>query len=155
MRVLHLISSAGWHGAENVLVNLAAASRSPGCDAAAGVLCDARNPHTEVAEHAQARGVPAEIAHCHGRLDFHTIGELRRWLVRKSVGIVHTHNYESDSYAAGALRGRSTGWITTCYNGTDRTRNPADEQGVCRQSVLPGRSNAYAAPGSVRGKPQS
>jgi hypothetical protein len=147
MRVLHLISSAGWYGAENVLVNLAAVSRSLGCDA--------RNPHTEVAEHAQARGVPAEIAHCHGRLDFHTIGELRRWLVRKSVGIVHTHNYESDSYAAGALRGRSTGWITTCYNGTDRTRNPADEQGVCRQSVLPGRSNAYAAPGSVRGKPQS
>jgi glycosyltransferase involved in cell wall biosynthesis len=120
MRVLHLISSAGWYGAENVLVNLAAASRSLGCDAVAGVLCDARNPHTEVAEQAQARDVPAEIFHCRGRLDLHTIGELRRWLARTCVDVVHTHNYKSDFYAAGALWGRSTGWVATWHTGTDQ-----------------------------------
>jgi glycosyltransferase involved in cell wall biosynthesis len=120
MRVLHLISSAGWYGAENVLVNLAVSSRSLGCDAVAGVLCDARNPHTEVVEHAQARGVPAEIFHCRGRLDFHTIGELRRWLLRTGVDVVHTHNYKSDFYAAAALRGRSIRWVTTCHTGTEQ-----------------------------------
>lgn len=120
MRVLHLISSAGWYGAENVLVNLAAASRALGCDAVAGVLCDARNPHVEVAEQAQARGVPAEIFHCTGRLDFHTIVTLRRWLVSTGVDVLHTHGYKSGFYAAGALWRHSTGWVTTCHTGTDQ-----------------------------------
>lgn len=120
MRVVHLISSAGWYGAENVLVNLAAASRAQGCDAVAGVLCDARNPHTEVAERAEARGVPAEIFHCSGRLDLHTVGELRRWVAGTGVDIVHTHGYKANFYASGALWGRSTGWVTTCHTGTDQ-----------------------------------
>ena len=120
MRVVHLISSAGWYGAENVLVNLAAASRALGCDAVAGVLCDARNPHTEVAERAEARGVPARIFHCSGRLDLHTIGELRGWLMQTGVDVLHTHGYKANFYAAGALWGRSTGWVTTCHTGTDQ-----------------------------------
>ncbi|QOY92299.1 glycosyltransferase [Paludibaculum fermentans] len=120
MRVVHLISSAGWYGAENVLVNLAAASRSLGCDAVAGVLCDARNPHTEVAERAEARGVPAEIFHCSGRMDAGAIGRLRGWLARTGVDIVHTHGYKANFYASAALFGRSMGWVTTCHTGTDQ-----------------------------------
>ncbi|MBL0159496.1 MAG: glycosyltransferase [Bryobacterales bacterium] len=120
MRVVHLISSAGWYGAENVLVNLAAASRALGCDAVAGVLCDARNPHTEVAERAEARGVPSEIFHCSGRLDLGAMQELRRWVAGTGVDIVHTHGYKANFYASGALWGRSTGWVTTCHTGTDQ-----------------------------------
>lgn len=117
MRVLHLISSAGWYGAENVLVNLAAASRSLGCDAVAGVLRDERNPHVEVAEHAQARGVPAEIFPCSGRLDLGAMSALRRYLVRTKVDVLHTHGYKANFYAA---RHGATPLVTTCHTGTEQ-----------------------------------
>lgn len=126
MRVLHLISSAGWYGAENVLVNLAAASRQLGCDARAGVLCDRRNPHLEVAERAAERQVPAEVFHCRGRLDFGTVSTLRRYLHQNGIDILHTHGYKAHFYAVCALRGASRpGLVTTCHTGTDQPEKTA------------------------------
>lgn len=122
MRVLHLISSAGWYGAENVLVNLAAASRRLGCDATAGILRDARNPHTEVAEHGAARGVPSVIFQCQGRLDLGTMAAVRRHLAEQRVDVLHTHGYKANFYAA---RRGHTPLVTTCHTGTEQAADTA------------------------------
>ena len=120
MRVLHLISSAGWYGAENVVVNLAAASRELGCETIVGVLRDVRNPHIEVADHALARGVPAEIIPCSGRLDFAAMLDLRRRLERLRINIVHTHGYKANFYVRGAGLLRKVRVVTTIHTGTEQ-----------------------------------
>lgn len=120
MRVLHLISSAGWYGAENAVVNLAAASRSLGCDCRVGVLRNVRNSHVEVAEASQARGIPAEIFDCRGRLDFSAAGGLRRYLRGEGIELLHVHGYKAATYACAASAGIRVPLVATCHTGVER-----------------------------------
>ena len=48
--VLLLISSEGYFGVENMLVNLAVALSKQGCRCVVAVFCDERFHHTEVGE---------------------------------------------------------------------------------------------------------
>lgn len=121
MRILHLISSAGFYGAENVLVNLAAASRKvAGCQPVVGVLRDARNPHQEVADQARERGIEAHIFACSGRLDLSLIGAIRRRARELATDVIHSHGYKSNFYGYLAARPRRIPVLATCHTGTDK-----------------------------------
>lgn len=119
MRVLHLISSQGPYGAENVLLNLAAASQLAGCHAVVGVLRDARNPHTEVADQARARGLEVEIFPCAGRLDPGAVAAIRRRLRALAVDVVHSHGYKANFYGYLATRRPRVPILSTCHTGTE------------------------------------
>jgi glycosyltransferase involved in cell wall biosynthesis len=119
MRVLHLISSQGPYGAENVLLNLAVASQLPGCNAVVGVLRDARNPHTEVADQARARGLEVEIFPCAGRLDPGAVAAIRRRLRALTVDVVHSHGYKANFYGYLATRRPRVPILSTCHTGTE------------------------------------
>ncbi len=121
MRVLHLISSAGFYGAENALVSLAAASQKAGaCRPVVGVLRDARNPHQEAADQARQRGLEAEVFACSGRLDPRTIRAIRRKAQEMRVDLMHSHGYKSNFYAYLAARPVGIPVLATCHTGTDR-----------------------------------
>ena len=117
-QVLHLISSSGFFGAENVLVELSRELRHSTFSPIIGVFNNLHNPHLEVAEEAKRHNLPVAIFPCAGRLDMKTIFLIRRFLEEQKIDIIHTHGYKSNLYAVGASLGKSKNisLITTCHN---------------------------------------
>lgn len=116
MTVLHLISSAGFYGAEAMLVTLARAEARMGHQIEVAALRDDRFGHAEVAEAAGKAGLKTHVIPCGGRLDIGAIGELRKILKASSVDILHAHGYKADLYGKLASWPRRTKLVSTCHN---------------------------------------
>jgi len=120
MTVLHLISSTGNYGAENMLVALASGLSKLGCHSIVAVFSDSRYPHTEVADHAIHQGLPVEIVPCRGRWDSHAVGRIRKLLDFHGVNVLHTHGYKADVLGCAAAWLQRTVVVATCHNWPDR-----------------------------------
>jgi glycosyltransferase involved in cell wall biosynthesis len=121
MRVLQLISSGGYYGAETMVVNLASSLEKLGYSSAVGVFQNSRNPHLEVAERAKRKGLPVILFACKGRLDFKVIKTLRSYIEDNDVRILHTHGYKANLYGLLASSGLSVRTVATCHNWTRAT----------------------------------
>lgn len=115
-RVLHLISSSGFFGADNMLIELSKELRHTGYTPIIGVFKNIHNPHVEVAEEAKQYNFSVTLFPCNGRLDFKTILSIRRFLEKQNIGIIHTHGYKSNLYALAASMGKSLPRVATCHN---------------------------------------
>jgi len=116
MNVLQLISSSGFFGADNVLIELSKELQHTDFSPIIGVFENAQNPHLEVAEEAKREGFPVTIFPCNGRLDFRTILLIRRFLEQQQINIIHTHGYKSNLYALAASLSKKASLVTTCHN---------------------------------------
>jgi len=116
MQVLHLISSGGFFGAENMLIELSKELRDTTFLPIVGVFKNLYNPHLEIVEEARQFDLPVEIFPCKGKLDIKTILSLRRFLGKQGIDIVHTHGYKSNLYALASSFGKKAALITTCHN---------------------------------------
>lgn len=116
MNVLHLISSNGFFGAENVLIELSRELLQTEYYPFVGVFKNLHNPHLEVAEKAEMLGIPVKIFPCKGKLDLKTVFSLRKFIVKKRIKILHTHGYKSNLYALTASAGKNVLLFTTCHN---------------------------------------
>jgi len=112
-RVLHLISSAGFLGAENVMLELATQFREAGLHVTIAVLVTGRTPNGDLAEAARKREIPATVLPCAERLDTTVIGTIREMIRSERVDVLHSHNYKSNFYAWRALRGERHTWVIT------------------------------------------
>lgn len=119
MKVLQLISSRGFFGAENVLIELSAQLKALGDSVTVGAFS---NQHTdgagssELAEHARARGLKAELFKCKGRVDLKTVAAICRFVKDNGVDVIHSHGYKSNIYACLANRKVKSKLVTTCHN---------------------------------------
>lgn len=120
MRILHLISSLGLFGAEQVLLNLASGMKD--AEAQVGVLHNAHNPHLEIFEEAKKRGLPVVCFRCGGRFDIRTVLEIRKYIRQNGVDVLHTHNYKADIFGFLATRFAGMRWVATnhLWHETDR-----------------------------------
>lgn len=116
MRVLHLISSSGFYGADNVLIELLKQLRQSSFSPVIGVFENIQNPHLEVAEVAKQHNLPVQIFPCKGKLDLNTILLIRRFVDEQKVNLIHTHGYKSNFYALAAVLCKKVPMITTCHN---------------------------------------
>ena len=110
--ILHLISSAGFLGADSVVLELAKQSVDAGRSVTVGQFENQRNPHIELAEAAKNLDLSMKIFPCRGRLDLRTIGDLRRFIQREKPALIHSHGYKSNFYALSANRNRVP-WVVT------------------------------------------
>lgn len=116
MTILYLISSEGYYGAESMLVSLARAASRIGHRCLVAAFCDSRFGGTEVAEEARRQGLEVKTVACNGRLDWGTVGRIRRLLTEHGVDVLHTHGYKADLYGyAASLPGR-VALVSTCHN---------------------------------------
>jgi len=111
-RVLHLISSSGFLGAENVVLELAKESAAAGCLVNIGVFENKRNPHLELAEAAETLGLKVQIFPCRGRFDVHTIASIRNFIHEKKPNLIHSHGYKGNFYALSVTKGKMP-WVVT------------------------------------------
>jgi len=119
MRVVHLISSEGFYGAEAMLLALSRYSLRRGCDVTVAAFEDSRRPHLEVLDHARKLGLEVEAVPCRGRWDRGAIGRVREILGRRGADVLHTHGYKADIYGWMAARPHRCALVATCHNWPD------------------------------------
>jgi len=116
MRILQLISSAGYYGAENVLVCLAESLRSAGHENVIGVFHNQHKPNTQVADRAQALSLPTLIIPCRSRVDRGAVAAIREYVKNHDIDLIHTHGYKGNIYGILAARAARVPIIATCHN---------------------------------------
>ena len=109
-RVLHLVSSGGLYGAEQVILNLA---RNERLITFIGALYNVHRPNLDVIEEAEKRGLNTVVFHSRGRIDLTTVFRIIRFLRQHQIDILHTHGYKSDIVGfLATLFGRAK-WVAT------------------------------------------
>jgi glycosyltransferase involved in cell wall biosynthesis len=116
MNVLQLISSEGYYGAENMLLQLSQSLRALNCCITAGVFENLHRPNLEVAERLSQHGIPVEIIRCRGRLDWGAVRRIRECIKARNINVVHTHGYKANLYAYMAARQLDLPLVATCHN---------------------------------------
>lgn len=114
--VLHLCSSLGMFGGENVLLSLAKEMRSSTFIPIVGVLRNSQNPHTEIADEASKNKIDNVIFPCNGRFDLKTILLIRGYIKSHDIKILHSHDFKSDFYGFLVSILTPIRTIATCHN---------------------------------------
>lgn len=116
MRVLQLISSGGYYGAENMLLNLARSQKSMGCDPRLLLFYNVHQPNVELYERARSRGLSVSMLRCEGRADLRAIKEIREYVKNEEIDLIHTHGYKADLYGYLAAHTEAKPIVATCHN---------------------------------------
>jgi len=121
MRVLHLISSGGMYGAENVIAALARDLQDMGHFVKVGVFSNGHRPENEVINQFRERGLEVVSIPCRGRVDFSTVRAICKISGDMGAQIVHCHGYKADIYGYLACRRLGIRTIATCHLWTGAT----------------------------------
>ena len=98
MKVLQLISSGGYYGAENMLLNLCVNQAKIGCEPNLLLFYNTHVPNMEFYERAHSRGISVRMVHCNGKADWRAVRQIEEYITQDSIDIVHTHGYKADLY---------------------------------------------------------
>lgn len=121
MKVVQLISSEGFYGAESMLLSLAEAQASNGLQTTVAVFADKRiAAYPEVAAKAVERGIDTRIVACAGRADWNAVEEIRELMEELDASVLHCHGYKADLYGFAASLRHRIPLVSTCHNWPDR-----------------------------------
>ena len=95
MRVLHLRKSGGFYGVERMLVELGPENGAQ-AEHVVGVIMDDAGASRDFAERAAASGIPVVDFEAKGRFSPALVKNLRSWLRREPVDVVHCHGWKAD-----------------------------------------------------------
>jgi glycosyltransferase involved in cell wall biosynthesis len=121
VNILQLISSAGYYGAENLVVNLAKSLDKMGHRSTFGLFSNTHRPENDVAEIAKGHGLAVETIVCKGRMDWNAVRAISACVKKHEIDVVHTHGYKADAYALAAARRIRTPLVATCHNWLQHT----------------------------------
>jgi len=113
MKILHLRSSGGLYGAEQVILNLARELNALGCVNHVVCVNNARNPHRELVEEAKRVGISASAIDCTGVFDAATVRHISDIIREKSIEVVHCHDYKACIFGLSAAKGMKVKKIAT------------------------------------------
>lgn len=117
VKVLHLLSSTGYHGAENMAAELIHQLAELGVRNHLGVFYSNRNSNIDILKvvhpYLTRDGV---IFPCNGRMDVKTIILLHKYIREHGIDIIHSHKYKTNFYSYLARFGTRSKLISTCHN---------------------------------------
>lgn len=116
VNVLQLISSGGYYGAENMLLNLCASQEKAGCQNSLLLFYNVHSPNVEFYERARRRGISVRMVHCKGRADWRAVRQIEEYVREDSIDLVHTHGYKADLYGFLAAWRSHKPVVATCHN---------------------------------------
>ena len=116
VKVLQLISSGGYYGAESMLLNLCASQEQSGCENSLLIFYNVRVPNVEFYERARRRGLSVRMVHCNGRADWRAVRQIEEYIQEDAVDLVHTHGYKADLYGYLAAWRCHKPVVATCHN---------------------------------------
>jgi len=98
-KILHLRSSGGLLGAENVLLEIARHSHRFGYQSIVGGVRDIRDPVPDLVSIAFENGLQAVEFPCSKRIDLNCARAIRKFVAEKNIDLLHCHGYKEDIYA--------------------------------------------------------
>jgi glycosyltransferase involved in cell wall biosynthesis len=116
VKVLQLISSGGYYGAENMLLNLCASQQKAGCENTLMLFYNVHVPNVEFYERARRRGLSVRMVHCQGRADWRAVRQIEECIQEDGIDLLHTHGYKADLYGYVAARRSGKPIVATCHN---------------------------------------
>ncbi|HEY2169307.1 MAG TPA: glycosyltransferase family 4 protein [Candidatus Angelobacter sp.] len=116
VKVLQLISSGGYYGAENMLLNLCASQQKAGCQNSLMIFYNVHVPNVEFYERARRRGLSVRMVHCQGRADWRAVRQIEECIQEDGIQLLHTHGYKADLYGYVAARRSRKPIVATCHN---------------------------------------
>lgn len=108
MKILQLISSAGYYGAEAVMINLTRALVASGVDTRIAVIDSGLGRAQDVTDTAVRAGLPARTIRSAGKFDKRTVEAIRQIIAQEEIDVVHSHGYKSIVFSWLACRGRAS-----------------------------------------------
>src|SRR5215831_3228376 len=121
VRVLQLISSGGYYGAESMLLNLCLAQHQAGCENTLAIFDNRHQPNTELYEQARRAGLRAHQVRCRGRADWLAVRQIRALIRSECIVLIHTHGYKANLYGYLAARRQGIPAVAPCHNWVDGT----------------------------------
>ncbi len=115
MRVLHLLSSTGYHGAENMAAELIRQLSAQGVENYLGVFRSHDGSNVEILDAVAGSVLDGMVFPCRGRWDWRAVRALQRYFRERGIDIVHSHKYKTNLYALVAARFKY-GLVSTCHN---------------------------------------
>jgi glycosyltransferase involved in cell wall biosynthesis len=122
MKILHLISSIGFYGAENVVINLMRENEKLGIISYLMVFNNSKNSHLEIAEVAQKMNFKVTVIDCKGRFDLRTLMSIVTFAKKERITCIHSHGFKSNLYAVLAKLCVNVKIIATCHLWTGNNR---------------------------------
>jgi glycosyltransferase involved in cell wall biosynthesis len=116
VKLLQLISSGGYYGAENMLLNLCASQQKAGCENSLMLFYNVHAPNVEFYERARRRGLSVRMLHCQGRADWRAVRQIEDCIQDDGIELLHTHGYKADLYGYVAARRSGKPIVATCHN---------------------------------------
>ena len=116
VKVLQLISSGGYYGAENMLLNLCASQEAAGCQNSLLLFYNVHTPNVEFYERARRNGISVRMVHCKGRADWRAVRQIEEYIQEDAIDVVHTHGYKADLYGFLAAWRLGKPVVATCHN---------------------------------------
>jgi glycosyltransferase involved in cell wall biosynthesis len=121
MKILHLISSGGMYGAENVVLALARDLQRMGHTARVGIFENYHQPQNDVADQFENRGLDVARIPCRGRIDRWAIQRIREIVRMDNIDLLHAHGYKGDIYGYFANKRLNVPLVATCHLWTRQT----------------------------------
>ncbi len=114
-KVLQLISSSGFYGAENVIAELTTELATTEFEPVIGVFKNYKNPHLELVDFARNHNIESVIFEARHQFDLRAMAAIRKFIKEKSIDIVQTHGYKSNLYAIFATLFDNVHLLATCH----------------------------------------
>lgn len=112
-KVLQLGSPTGLYGAERWILALARYLDRAEVDTTIAVIRDDPSLAAPLCEQARALGFESHIFDAPGRINWSAVTQLRRYLVDRSIDVLHTHGYKTDIIGLLAARGTRCRLLST------------------------------------------
>lgn len=121
MKVLQLVSSSGFYGAERMVSLLSSTLIAAGEEVGLGLFNATAPQCAQIVREADLRNIPVWDLRCRGRWDWRTIRDLTQFLKAHHIDVLHTHGYKANIYGLISARMAGCAIVATCHNWTKRT----------------------------------
>jgi glycosyltransferase involved in cell wall biosynthesis len=122
MRVLHLLSSTGFHGAESMTAELVRQQAAAGVAIHVAAFDNGGPGNTEVIEAVAGAAQGVSRIPCAGPLDAQAFRQLNDYIRTHQIDLVHSHKYKTTFYALPGKWARRFKLVTTYHNWLTHTR---------------------------------
>jgi len=104
INVLHLRSTAGMYGAENVLIEIAKNSKLFNINAFVGTIRSINDCYPELLNIAKKYNIPVVDFVSRDKLDINCIKEVQKFVDKNKIDIIHAHGYKENFYCLMILK---------------------------------------------------
>jgi len=116
MKVLHLISSTGLFGAENMVIQLLRELGKSKSDVYLGIVENRTESHLIIAEEAKKFIKNVKTFPCIHKFDLKSLFLLKKFIKDNKIDLIHSHKYKTNFYCYLATLPKKIPIVSTCHN---------------------------------------